>query len=228
MPPDGSPTSEEMAITRITLRPIATPLPVGFLGLLVATAAFACLQLGWLPPEQGRQVALAALLLTVPLQLLAAVYGFLARDPVAGTGMAVLAGTWAVVGWVTLTSPEGSTSAGLGVVLLLSAACLLVPASAATSKLVPAGVIALSAVRFAVTGIAELTGSPAWLAAAGVVGLALAVLAFYAALALELEDVQHRTVLPLLRQGPGGEAIRGTVAQQVEQVQHEAGVRNQL
>lgn len=219
---------DEMAVTRIVLRPIGTPLPVGFLALVVATTAFACLQLGWLPADQGRVVALAALLLTVPLQLLAAVYGFLARDPVAGTGMAVLAGTWALVGWVTLTGPPGSTSQGLGVVLLLSGACLLVPALAASSKLVPAAVIALSALRFAVTGVAELTGRAVWLQAAGVVGLLLAALALYAALALELEDVRHRTVLPLLRRGSGGEAIRGSVAEQVQQVQHEAGVRNQL
>lgn len=214
--------------TRIVLRPVATPLPLGFLGLFVATSAFACLQLGWLPPEQGRGVAVAALALTVPLQLLASVLGFLARDPVAGTGMGILAGTWAAVGYLTLTAPPGTSSAGLGVVLLLSAACLLVPAAAATSKLVPAAVIALSALRFAVTGIAELTASRTWYDVAGTVGLLLGLLALYAATALELEDVQHRTVLPLLRRGPAQQALQGDGADQTDQLRHEAGVRNQL
>ncbi|WP_336923498.1 hypothetical protein [Aquipuribacter sp. SD81] len=89
---------EELGSTRIVLRPIGTPLPLGFLGLFVATTAFAVLQLDWLPEDQGRLVALGALLFTVPLQALASVFGFLARDPVAGTGMAVLSGTWALVG----------------------------------------------------------------------------------------------------------------------------------
>lgn len=219
---------EEVAVTRIVLRPIGTPLPLGFLGLFVSTAAFAVLQLGWLSPEQGRVVALAALLLTVPVQLLAAVYGFLARDPVAGTGMGILAGTWAVAGYVTLTSAPGTTSPGLGVVLLLAAAAMLVPAFAGLPKLVAAAVMALSAARFAVTGVAEVSGSSGWMTAAGTVGLALAALALYAALAFELEDTRHRTVLPLLRRGPAAGALDGDVGDQVRQVRHEAGVRNQL
>lgn len=136
---------------RVVLRPVGTPLPLGFLALAVATTAFAAVQLGWVPLDQGRVAALAALLFTVPLQLVACVFGFLARDPVAGTGMGVLAGTWAVVGATTLTSPPGSSSPGLGVVLIAAAACLLVPAAAARGKLVAAAVMALSAVRFAVT-----------------------------------------------------------------------------
>jgi hypothetical protein len=74
--------------TRIVLRPIATPLPLGFLALAVATTAFASVQLGWIPQSQGHTIALGVLALTVPMQLLAAVIGFLARDPVAATGMA--------------------------------------------------------------------------------------------------------------------------------------------
>ena len=120
--------------TRIVVRPLGTPLPLGFLGLCVATFAFAGLQLGWVPAQQGSVIAWAVLGLTVPAQLLAAVFGFPARDSVAGTGMGVLAGTWAAVTVVTLQSPPGADSDGLGLVLLASAAALLVPAIAALSK----------------------------------------------------------------------------------------------
>lgn len=126
----------------------------------MATVGVSALQLGWIPVTQGRIVALSTLLLTAPLQLLAAVYGFLARDPVAGTGMGVLAGTWATVGVVPLTSPPGSISQGLGAVLLTAAVAMPVPASAASGKLVAARVMGLAATRFAVTGLNELTGSP--------------------------------------------------------------------
>lgn len=218
---------DEVAVSRIVLRPIGDPLPLGFLGLFVATSAFACLQLDWLPPDQGRVVALSALLFTVPLQAVASVYGFLARDPVAGTGMGVLAGTWAVTGYVTLTSPPGTSSAGLGLVLLLAAVAMLVPAVAG-SKVVAAGVMAGAGLRFAVTGIAEVTGSGTWYTVAGVVGLVLAALAVYAALGFELEDARHRTILPLLRRGPARSALSGGVGDQLSEVRHEAGVRNQL
>jgi succinate-acetate transporter protein len=53
-----------------------------------------------------------------------------------------------------------------------------------------------------VTGAYELTTADGWKTAAGVVGLVLCVLAVYAALAMALEDVLDRTVLPIGRRGP--------------------------
>jgi uncharacterized protein len=215
-------------VVRIVVRPIGTPLPLGFLGLAVATTAFAALQLGWLPPSEGQVVALGVLAITVPAQLLAAVYGFLARDPVAGTGTAILAGTWAAAGTATLVTPPGSSSAGLGVLLVAAAVVMLVPAAAAsTGKLVVAGVMGLTALRFAVTGVAEITGSSAWLTAAGVVGLVLAVAAVYAALALELEGA-GTAVLPVLRRGSGQDAESGDLDSALGGLAREAGVRRQL
>lgn len=224
----GDRTGDGQLPVRVVLRPVGTPLPLGFLALAVATTAFAAVQLGWVPVDQGRIAALAALLFTVPLQLVACVFGFLARDPVAGTGMGVLAGTWGTVGASTLIAPPGTSSPGLGVVLIVAAVCLLVPAAGARGKLVAAAVMVVSAVRFAVTGAAEVTGSGGWLAAAGWVGLALAPLALYAAAGFEIEDVRRRTVLPLARTGDAAVALRGTPQEEVSAVAHEAGVREQL
>lgn len=213
---------------RIVLRPIGTPLPLGFLGLTVATVAFSAVQLGWIPPDQGRTAALAALVFAVPLQLLAAVFGFLSRDPIAGTGMGVLAAAWAVTGAVTLVTAPGASSSGLGVVLLAGAAALVVPVVAGASKVAAAAVMAVAAARFAVTGIAELTGAVPWRHAAGIAGLALGLVALYAALAFELEGVRMHAVLPVLRRGPAADALRGDADTQVSGVAHEAGVRQQL
>lgn len=215
--------------TRVVLRPIATPLPLGFLALAVSTVLFAAVQLEWIAPTEGRIAALTALAATVPLQLLSSVVGFLARDPVAATGMGVLSGTWAVVGFTTLTSPPGAVSDGLGVFLLTAGAAMFIPAAAAAgSKLVPALVMALAGTRFLVTGGYELTGSAGWKAAAGWVGLVLAGVAFYAALALELEGARQRTVLPLGRRGPGRAAVDGDGPLQPSDLRGEAGVRPQL
>jgi succinate-acetate transporter protein len=197
-------TSDVPTATRVVLRPVATPLPLGFLALLLATTAFSAVQLGWVPPTEGRIAGLVAVFATVPLQLLASVIGFLARDPVAATGMGVLTGTWGVVGISTLTSPPGATSEELGVFLVAAGVCMLVPAVSAGSKLIPAAVMGVAGVRFAVTGVYHLTASAQWKATAGWVGLALAVLALYAALALELEGSHRRTILPLGRRGDAG------------------------
>lgn len=210
------------------LRPIATPLPLGFPALFVATLSFSAVQLSWVDTGQGHVVALAALALTVPLQLIASVMGFLARHPVAATGMGILSGTWAATALGTLSSPPGSFSGGLGIILVATGLAMLVPACAAWSKPVAALVMTTSAVRFTVTGIAELQHSPPWLTAAGWVGVALAGLSLYAALAFKLEGSQGRPVLPLFRNGASRAAMTGRADEQVADVAHEAGVRTQL
>jgi uncharacterized protein len=211
---------------QIVLKPLGHPLPLGFLALGVGTLGLSALQLGWVSPTEGQVVAITALAFTAPLQLLASVLGFQARDTVAGTGMGLLGGTWAVLGLVLLTSPPGSTSDALGVVLLGAGAALAVPALSATGKVVAAVVLGTASLRFAVTGIAQLTGSSGWKDTAGMIGLLLAVLALYAATAFALEDVQQRAVLPILRRGGGrtDQAMREPAAD----LRTAPGVRSQL
>lgn len=215
--------------TRVVLRPIGNPFPLGFLALAGGTLLVSGLQLAWLAPSDGMQVALIVIAFVVPLQLLASIFGFLARDVVAGTGMGVLAGSWLSIGLVTLTSKAGAVSAPLGLLLLLAAAALLAPAAAAaTGKLVPAAVLFTTAIRFATTGLYELTDSSAWQQVAGLVGLVLCALALYTALAMTLEDAKRRTVLPLARREAGDDSLGAGFDAQLDRLEHEAGVREQL
>jgi uncharacterized protein len=205
------------AAERVILRPIGNPLPLGFLALAGATLLVSGLQLGWLASSQGRDVALVLIAFVFPLQLVTSVFGYLGRDVVAGTGMGVLAGTWLSVGLITLTSPAGSTSDALGLFLLVAAVAMLVPALASASgKLVATAVLSATALRFACTGMYELTASATWEDVAGVVGLLLCAVAVYAALAIALEEARRETVLPTGRRGTGAD------------VGHEPGVRPQL
>jgi succinate-acetate transporter protein len=189
--------------SRIMLRPLGNPLPLGFLALAAGTLLVSGLQLEWLQPTDGAQVALILIAFVFPLQLVASVLGFLARDVVAGTGMGILCGTWLSIALVILTGEPGATSDALGLFLLLAAVAMLVPAGAATTgKLVAAAVLTTTALRFATTGLYQLTAGDGWKAVAGVVGLILCALAVYAALAMALEDALGRTVLPLGRRMP--------------------------
>jgi succinate-acetate transporter protein len=209
------------AAARIMLRPIGNPLPLGFLALAGGTLVLAGLQLEWLAPEDGRDVALILIAFVFPLQLLASVFGYLGRDVVAETGMGLLAGTWLSIGLVTLTSPPGAASDALGLFLLLAGLAMLVPASAAaTGKLVPALVLLTTALRFTVTGLYQLTEAGGWKTTAGVVGLALCAIAVYSALALALEDARHATLLPVGRRTPLQDGL--------PPLQREAGVREEL
>ncbi len=221
--------AETAAATRVFLRPLANPLPLGFLGLFFATMLLAGAQLGWVPLGQEKYLAVAILVLTVPVQLIACVYGFLVRDLVAGTGMGLLAGSWATIALVVLFSPPGSRSAGLAWILVLAGTTLTIPAfAAAQSKVLAAAVNLATAVRFWVTAVYEWGAPHGWETAAGAVGLALGLLSLYAALAFEIEDQRRETVFPTFRRRAGTVAMTGDLAHQVDKAHNEAGVRKQL
>lgn len=212
---------------RFFLRPLGNPLSLGFIGLAGASTALAGLQLGWVPTTQSQQVALAVLLIAPPAQLISSVFGFLARDAVAGTGMGTLAVSWLTTGVLTLTSPPGMRSTTLGFVLFYLGAAVLVSAVVALSGKVLAGVVlTCAAARFVVTGAYEYLGGSGLEHAAGWVGIALAAITLYAVLAFEVEDIKHTTVLPTLRRGRAAEALDADAP--LGPVDTEAGVRNQL
>jgi len=50
----------------------------------------------------------------------------------------------------------------------------------------------------------------------------------YAAYAAEFEDVLKRPLLPFGRRGKGEQAVKGTYAEQIANLAHEPGVRQQL
>jgi succinate-acetate transporter protein len=215
--------------TRVVLRPIANPFALGFVGLAGASVSAAGLEVGWVEASQRHQVGLIVLVFGAGLQTIGCVFGFLSRDAVAATGLGLLAGTWASIGLVLLTTPPGSTSGALGTLLLFAAtACLIAVAIAAQRMLVPALVLFGTSARFLITGIHELGGGGGWKPAGGYVGLVLGFLALYAAASLELEDERHHPVLPTLRHGRGRRALNTSLPEQVQEVAAEAGVRQQL
>lgn len=217
------------AASRVNLRPIASPLPLGFLALAVGTFTVAGVQLSWIPAAQSPDAGLAVLTFVVPLQAVSFILGFLARDSAAGTGMALQFGGWFSIGLATYTARPGQASPALGLVLVGAATALLVPAATASLSKVLAGlVMALTSVRLYLTGAYELSSGSGWKEAAGIVGLALAAVALYAGLAFELEDNRRATLLPTLRRGPGRTALAGELADEVSGIQHEAGVRRTL
>lgn len=225
----GTGADQSAAATRLFLRPLANPLPLGFLGLFYATMLLAGAQLGWVPVPQQKYLLIAIFVFTVPVQFIACIYGFLVRDLVAGTGMGLLAGSWASIALVLLLSPPGSRSSGLAWILVLAGTTLTVPAFAAMqTKMLAGAVNLLAALRFWVTAVYEWGAAHAWETAAGAVGVLLAVVAVYAALAFEIEDQRRMTVFPTFRRGLGEVAMTGDLAEQVNRAHNEAGVRKQL
>jgi hypothetical protein len=216
-------------LTRIMLRPVASPIPVGFLALAIGTFTLAGLQLRWIAPGQGHVIGLCLFALVAPLQLVSFVMAFLGRDSAIASGMGVLFGTWLTTGLVLVFSSPGSISGGLGLLLIAPAAALLVPVlvGLAGRPLVSA-VLLVAAVRFGLSGAYELGAGTGWRDASAVVGLVLAALAWYAACAFEAEAAQHRPILPTFRTGPRSSPVPGASPVPSPRVLREAGVREQL
>jgi hypothetical protein len=214
---------------QIFLRPIASPLTLGFLALATGTFTLAGVELSWVPATQAGYAGLAVMIFVFPLQAISSVYGFLARDIIAGTGLGLLSGAWLVIGALTWLEHPGRPAGALGLLLLGAATTVLVPAAVgAASKPLAALVMTGTSLRFFLTAAYQLSAGAAWKTAAAAEGLALAALAVYAALAFELEDNRLRTVLPTFRRGQARQAMSGGIADEIGQVHREAGVRKQL
>jgi uncharacterized protein len=214
----------------ILLRPIGVPLALGFFGLAGATVVLAGLQLGWIPRSQQVQVGIVLIAFPFPLQLIASIMSFPARDGGTGAAFGTLAATWLAAGLVLIDSPPGTTSGAMGLLFLTSGAALgLMALSTAQSKLVPALVLLLAALRYTTAGIHELSDVRVWEHISAIVGLVLAGTAIYAAAAAELEAMRGQTFLPLgRRRGGAGPAPGASFEDQLERLETEAGVRRRL
>jgi hypothetical protein len=219
--PDGA--------VRVMLRPFGTPLPLALAALAVSSTCVSSVELHWIPLSQARFVALALVAMVAPVQLVASVFGFMARDPAAGTGMAILSGTWATLGLTWHFEGATRPEAALGVFLVTAGAVLSVPAVATSpTKPLVAMVLFVTASRLVLSGVSDLAPAGSLKEAAGILGVVLAGLAWYAALALELEGARHKQVLPTMRIGGGRQAMTGSFSDEVRGATHEPGVRQQL
>ena len=97
-------------IARVVVRPLGSVLPLGFLAFGTGIFVTAAYGLGWIPPEDGRDVFLLVLVFVTPIEAVTSVLAYLARDTAGGTTLGVFAGTWATLGTIGLGLQPGQTS----------------------------------------------------------------------------------------------------------------------
>ncbi|HEX4063606.1 MAG TPA: GPR1/FUN34/YaaH family transporter [Streptosporangiaceae bacterium] len=218
------------AITRIVLRPVASPLPLGFLAFGTGTILLTALELQWVPLAQGSALMVMVLAFVAPLELLAGVFAFLARDSGAATALSTLGATWVATALTVLRTPAGATSTSLGIFLLTLATMMLVLSAGALRSKPLFGVLLLAgSCRFVLTGLYQAAvGGTTLEKVSGWLGVPLVAFCLYGALALLLEDGAQRTILPLGRRGRARTSIEGDLGHQIEQAESEPGIRRQL
>jgi succinate-acetate transporter protein len=214
---------------RIFVRPVASALPLGFFAFGIGMLLVGGLGLGWIPAHESRDVGLFLVSFVFPLEFLAAVVAFLARDTLGAATLGLFAGSWLSLGLASLVAEPAARSVTTGFYLLaLSGAVVILAAVAVAGKPFFTLLLGLSAVRAVLAGIYEIWGGRGIERVGGGIGIAIGVIAFYGGLALCLEDLRQGEVLPLFRRGAAAAAFEEGLAGQLERVAGEAGVRQQL
>lgn len=214
---------------QIFLRPVATPLPVGMIALAVGSILLCGPQLKWVPVAQTHTIALCLVAFVVPLQLISFVISYLSRDEGTASALATLAGTWLAAGLVLNTSPPGHRSSALGLLLFGATAALLIPiVVTAASKPLISVVLLVTAARFLTSGLYEVHAGSTWRDVAGVIGIVVAVLAWYAAIAFALEAGHRRAIVPVFRRGGHASPDPSSNDDPFGPVDYDAAVRSQL
>jgi len=214
---------------RINLRPLADPLPLGLFSFGIGMLVIGAQAAGWIPVGESMQVGLVIASFVFPLELVAVVFAFLARDTLAATVLGLFSTSWLTQGLALILGVPGARSITLGFFLLGFAGAIFAAAAVAYAGKPLLGLImTLSAVRSVLDGLYQLSGSLGTEHAAGYVAVVIAGLAWYAGTAFLLEDLRHRPLLPVFRWGASRTAIQGELPDQVLPATAEAGVREQL
>jgi len=216
------------SLTRITMRPLGSPLPLGFLAFGTGVLLLTAYEAHWIPYSEQRVVAALALGFVVPLEALASVFGFLARDTAGGTTMGLFAASWVGNALLLLLTPPDTPSHALAFLqAAIAVAALVLAIAALAAKPFFSLILLVTSARFALSCAHQLGVTGLESIATGL-GLALAAMSVYGALALLIEDGRGRTVLPLFRTGKARQAIEADLDAQLRDISHEPGVRLQL
>jgi succinate-acetate transporter protein len=217
---------DAQGMTRIVLRPIGSPLPLGFFTVAIDNVLVSALQWGLLPAADRRAVALIVFPAFI-VQAIAGLFALGARDSSAGTLMLSFATTWLVDALVFYVYPPGAAAA-LGMFYVVFAVFISFMLASALLKRALAAVLVVAAPRFLVAGVGELTGNQVVSQAGAVLGFLLAAVALYTAFALLLEDSRDREVLPIGRLGAARQATHGNLADELRGIERQPGVRRTL
>jgi succinate-acetate transporter protein len=214
---------------RIVVQPYGSALPLGFFAFGIGMLLLAAMGAGWVKPEEGKTIGTLLATFVFPLEFLAAIVAFLARDTAAASSLALFAGSWIGVGIVLREAQPGMLSEGLAWFLVgFTVVAVALAVAAAPGKPVLAGIMSLAAARAVLAAAYEFGAGRAWERAGGWVAFVIFIAAMYGGLALLLEEVHGRSVLPFGRRGASKEAVEGDLSQQLRGLGDEPGVRHTL
>jgi succinate-acetate transporter protein len=221
-------TADHQSATRIMLRPLASPLPLGFFAFAIGMLLIGMLAIGVVPPSETKQLGVVLVTFVFPLELIATIFTFLARDTMGATTLGLFTASWLAFGTTDILSVPGVKSLVLGIYLFgFAGAVLLISILSVKAKPFFTALLLVAFARMLFNGIYEVGGSMVFFRISGYVALILSALAFYGAVAFAIEDAGQQEILPLFRRGKAHAAFEG-FQEQIGRLEAEPGVRQQL
>jgi hypothetical protein len=214
---------------RVFVRPYGSSVPLGFLAFGIGMFLYAALDAPWVKATDAKTIGVMLVTFVAPLQLIATVIAFLARDTLPAVALGLFSGAWLTTGVLTILGKPGQLDAALGYYLIAFTIAVLALASVAwLGQPLVALILTCSSIRAVLSAVYELGGGKGWNEVGGWFALAIFCIAVYTGLAFLLEDARGRAVLPLGRRGSSREAIEGGLEAQLKDLADEPGVRKHL
>jgi succinate-acetate transporter protein len=220
--------NDSHSLARIFVRPIASALPLGFFAFGLGMFMLGAIGTELVSKSDAKHAALILVAFVFPLEFIATIIAFLARDTMGATALGLFTTSWVTFGVAVLIAKPGATSTSVGLYELFFAGIVaLLSIVAWSGKPLIAAILTISATRAVLAGVYELDRSKTVDHVAGWFGFAISGLALYGGLAFLLEDV-GRAALPVFRRGEAQSSLEGSLRDQLARVESEAGVRQQL
>jgi uncharacterized protein len=217
------------SIVRIAVKPYGSALPLGFFSFGIGMIVLGGIGLGWV---HGADVKTAGILLAAfvfPLEFLSAVIAFLARDTASAASLGMFSTSWLAVGLVHVFGQPGQRSEAVGLYLVMFGIMVLALAAAAfLGKPLLGILLVIAAARSFLSSGWNLGAGHGVLVADSAMAIAISAFSVYGGLALLLEDMRQKPVLPIFRIGAAKRSFAGDLGEQLQRIESEAGVRQQL
>ncbi|MDE3025471.1 MAG: GPR1/FUN34/YaaH family transporter, partial [Acidobacteriota bacterium] len=102
---------------RIVLRPLGSALPLGFFSFGIGMLLLGTQAIGWIPVHEQKDVGTIVVAFVFPLELLATIVAFLARDTLGATTLGLFTTSWLALGWGEIAQTPGQRSVATGIYL---------------------------------------------------------------------------------------------------------------
>src|SRR5207302_10416944 len=96
---------------RVTVRPYGSSVPLGFFAFGIGMFLYAALDAPWVKETDAKTIGLMHVAFVAPLEALATVIAFLARDTTSGVALGLFTGSWLMTGFAEMQQKPGELDA---------------------------------------------------------------------------------------------------------------------